>query len=134
MITVPLHWGDQDAFGHVNNTVYLRWAETARIEYLVRAGIWQRHGIDGIGPIVANITCDYRRALTYPGEVEVSARVTGIGNSSIRMAHLVVSKCSGELAAELDTTLVLYDYRCRRPVPVPAEMRQAIAALEKRDV
>ncbi|HWR52829.1 MAG TPA: thioesterase family protein, partial [Bryobacteraceae bacterium] len=91
IITVPVHWGDQDSFGHVNNVMYLRWAETARVDYLIRVGIWQRYEMERIGPIVANITCDYRRALEYPETVRVGARITGVGTSSIRMAHRIVS-------------------------------------------
>lgn len=130
VITVPVHWGDQDAFGHVNNVMYLRWAETSRVEYLLRAGIWQRYEKERLGPIVASITCDYRRALEFPETVHVGARITGIGTSSIRMAHRVVSATAGDIAAELSTVLVLYDYNARRPVPVPQEMRDAIRQME----
>jgi acyl-CoA thioester hydrolase len=132
IITVPVHWGDQDSFGHVNNVIYLRWAETARVEYLTRAGIWRHYEETGVGPIVANINCDYRRALQYPETVRVGARVAHIGNSSIRMTHKVVSS-DGEVAAELSTVLVLYDYRSSRPVPVSPEMRDAIAKIEARE-
>ncbi len=53
VVTLPVLWGDEDSFRHVNNTVYLRWAETARVEYLIRAGIWRRYYEDKVGPIVA---------------------------------------------------------------------------------
>lgn len=130
IITVPLHWGEQDAFGHINNAAYLRWAETARVEYLMRAGIWRRYFEDKVGPIVANISCDYRRVLTYPDTVHVGTRVTGIGNSSIRMSHRIVSVAAGDVAADMTSVLVLYDYTCGKPVTVPSEMREAIAKIE----
>ena len=75
VVTVPLLWGDQDAFGHVNNIVYLRWCETARVEYLVRIGLWPPLPPAGIGPILASISCDYKRPLTYPDTVDIGARV-----------------------------------------------------------
>ena len=130
IITVPVHWGDQDTFGHVNNVRYLRWAETARVDYLMRVGIWQRYELDRVGPIVASITCDYRRALEYPETVRVGARVTGIGTSSFKMAHKIVSATQGFVAAELTSVLVFYDYNAKRPVPLPEEIREAIAQLE----
>lgn len=129
-ITLPVQWGDEDPFRHVNNTVYLRWCETARVEYLTRIGLWQARPGEGIGPILASISCDYRLALTYPDQVVVGARVTSIGNSSFRMAHRVVSLGKNALAAESDSTIVVLDYACQKSVPVPTVVRQAIEELE----
>src|ERR1039458_3916242 len=70
VITVPLLWGDHDAFGHVNNLVYLRWCETARVEYLLLVGLWPSLPPAGLGPILANISCDYKRPLTFPDRSE----------------------------------------------------------------
>jgi acyl-CoA thioester hydrolase len=131
VISVPVQWGDQDSFGHVNNTVYLRWCESARIEYLVRVGIWGI-GHDGIGPILANISCDYRRPLTYPDTVHVGVRVEKIGNSSFRMDHVVVSESLKVVAAEVRSTVVVVDYKRNKSVPVPEPVRAAIEKIEGR--
>ena len=64
VITLPVQWGDQDLFGHVNNTVYFRWFETARVDYLNRIGLARLHGDEEHGPILAHIACNYRRQLT----------------------------------------------------------------------
>ena len=99
VMTLPVLWGDQDPFGHVNNLVYLRWCETVRVEYMVRAGMWVPLPPQGVGPILASIQCDYKLPLNYPDTVHVGARVTRIGNSSMRMEHLIVSHKRDELAA-----------------------------------
>jgi acyl-CoA thioester hydrolase len=132
VITVPVLWGDQDAFGHVNNLVYLRWCETARVEYLDRVGLWVPLPPEGVGPILASVSCDYKRPLNYPGTVHVGARVTRIGNSSFKMEHVVVSHDLGTVAATADSTLVLLDYGRNKTVPVPAEARKRIGDLEGR--
>ncbi|HWQ52261.1 MAG TPA: thioesterase family protein [Bryobacteraceae bacterium] len=132
VLTLPVQWGDQDAFEHVNNTVYLRWCETARVEYLVRIGLFERRNAAGIGPIMANITIDYKRPVTYPDSVRVGARVTRIGNSSFHMEHLVVSEAMNAVAAAMDSVLVVVDYTRNKPVPVPAAVRGAIEQLEGR--
>ena len=132
VITVPVQWGDQDAFGHVNNLAYLRWCETARVEYLERAGLWVPLPPEGVGPILASIKCDYKRPLNYPGTVEVGARVTTIGNSSFQMEHCIVSRDLDVVAATVDSTLVLLDYSRNQTVPVPAEARKRIGELEGR--
>ena len=129
-LTLPVLWGDQDAFGHVNNLVYLRWCETARVEYMVRIGLWVPLPPAGVGPILASISCDYKRPLTYPDTVTVGARVTRIGNRSFRMHHRIVSHWLDAVAAEVDSTIVVLDYARGKTVPVPEGCRKAIAELE----
>jgi acyl-CoA thioester hydrolase len=128
--TIPLLWGDEDAFGHVNNLIYLRWCETARVEYLNRIGMWVDLPPAGTGPILASQKCDYKAQLTYPDTVDVGTRISKIGNSSLRMEHIVVSHNLGGVAAVVDSTLVWFDYDSQRPVTVPERIRQMIAALE----
>jgi acyl-CoA thioester hydrolase len=130
--TIPVLWGDEDAFGHVNNVTYLRWCETARIEYLLRVAMFPALPPTGIAPILASIKCDYEAPLKYPDTVFVGARVTRIGNSSVRMEHLVVSRKLDRVVARVDSTLVLLDYGRNKPVGVPAEIRQIIADMEGR--
>jgi acyl-CoA thioester hydrolase len=130
VITIPLLWGDHDAFGHVNNLVYLRWCETARVEYLIRIGLWPALPPAGIGPILARLSCDYKRPLTFPDTAYIGARVTRIGNSSFQMQHRVVSKALDAVVAEADSTLVVLDYGRNKTVPVPERCRQAIQDLE----
>ena len=131
---IPVLWGDQDAFGHVNNLVYLRWAETARVDYLLRIAQFPALPPSGVAPILASIKCDYRRVVNFPDTVYVGTRITRIGNSSIQMAHRIVSRSLDEIAAEVDSTLVLLDYRINKPVRVPDETRKLIGDLESAPV
>jgi acyl-CoA thioester hydrolase len=130
VVTIPLLWGDQDAFGHVNNIVYFRWCETARVEYLHRAGLWAPAPPRGVGPILASIKCDYKHPLNYPDTVHVGARVTRIGNSSMQVEHCIVSQALDSIAATADSTVVLLDYTSNKTVKVPVEMRRIIGELE----
>lgn len=132
VVTLPVQWGDQDAFGHVNNVVFFRWFETARVEYLHRAGLGHMMAGTAIGPILASIKCDYRRQLSHPDTVLVSASITGIGRTSLKMAHLVYSQSQQAIIAEGDSTIVVFDYATQRPTPVPADVRAKIEALEGR--
>ena len=134
IISFPLHCGDQDAMGHVNNVIYLRWAESSRIEYLSRLDVWHGSTTEKAGPIVASICCDFRLPLTYPDTVYVGAATTALGNSSFKMAHRIVSGNRGAVAADLDTTLVWFDYRVGKPLALPPEVRKAIEELEGRSL
>ncbi len=101
-ITLPVQWGDQDAFGHVNNVVYFRWLESARIAYFLGADLGFGMSNHGVGPILASIDCDFRRQLTYPDTLIVSASIASIGRTSMKMAHLVYSTAQQAIAAEGD--------------------------------
>ncbi len=130
VVPIVLQWGDQDAYGHVNNTIYLRWCETSRVEYLRRVALWTDVVPDGIAPILASITCDYRQPLTYPDTVQVGVRVAKIGNTSFRMEHRIWSQTQKVVAADAHSTVVVFDYAARKAVRVPDEVRAAIARLE----
>lgn len=134
VISVPLLWGDMDAFEHVNNLTYLRWCETARVDYLLKVGLWQMLTTDAIGPILAKIACNYRKPLVYPDHVWVGTRVTRIGNRSFEMHHVVVSHDLDAVAAEVESTIVAMDYGHNKTVSVPEKVRAAIEKLEGRDL
>jgi acyl-CoA thioester hydrolase len=132
VVRIPVQWGDQDAFGHVNNVMHFRWFETARVEYLHRAGLAHLMSGSGTGPILASIKCDYRRQLNYPDTILVSASITHIGRTSLKMAHLIYSQTQAAIIAQGDSTIVCFDYQNQRPIPVPPEIRAQIEQMEGR--
>lgn len=132
IIEWPVQWGDMDAFGHVNNTVYFRWFESSRIAYLERIGLGEKRPDEGLGPILAAIGCNYRRQLTYPDRVRIGARVTRIGRSSVGLDHAIWSTTQGALAADGQSTLVVYNYLTQRSHPVPDWLRKGIETIENK--
>ena len=129
-IALPIQWGDQDAFGHVNNTVYFRWFESARVAYLDQPELLRILESHQLGPILASIKCDFRRQLKYPDTVQITASVTHIGRTSVKMSHLLYSQAQQAIAAEGDSTIVVFDYATQRPTPVPADVREALGRIE----
>lgn len=129
-IALPVQWGDQDAFGHVNNTVYFRWYESARIAYTEQIGLLDLLQREKIGPILAAIDCNYRRPVTYPDTVEIGARVMRIGRTSFTMQHKVYSHALGMVCAEGDSTVVVYSYVDSKSHPVPDSIRAEIEKIE----
>jgi acyl-CoA thioester hydrolase len=127
---VTVQWGDQDAFGHVNNTVFLRWFEIGRIDYFGRIAMMHDATGAGRGPILASISCNFRSQVTFPDVVRVGTRISRIGTSSLIVDHAVVSTQRGILVADGTSTVVNFDYTAGKSVPVPDELRQAIDAVE----
>jgi acyl-CoA thioester hydrolase len=132
VISLVVEWGDQDGFAHVNNTVYLKWCETARVVYLEQVEMWQMIGAVGKGPILAALRCNYLHPVTFPDTVQIGARVGKIGNSSFRMEHHIVSLKEDRIVADSDTVLVFLEYKGSQPLPVPDDIREAMAKLEGR--
>jgi acyl-CoA thioester hydrolase len=130
VIVLPVFWGDQDAFGHVNNNAYFRWFESARIAYSQRIGLFDLFKAERIGPILASISCDYRRQINFPDMVHVGIRVARIGRASLGLEHAIFSESQAAVAAEGSSTIVVFDYRANKSQPVPPLIRQAIRDLE----
>src|SRR5436190_8174992 len=127
----PVQWGDQDLFGHVNNTVYFRWFETARVDYLNRIGLARLHGNEAQGPILAHIACNYRRQLQFPDTVRIGTRVSRVGRTSMTIEHALWSREQQmALAADGTSAIVVFDYNVQKPIQVPDNIRQIIEELE----
>ena len=114
---ISVQWGEMDAFNHVNNVMYIRWCETARIS-LFRE-IWGETGINmkeildgnGVGPILANFNINYKLPLTYPDEVTIRTNVSQIGNTSFKLNQALFSKKSGDtLVADATSVVVMVNY------------------------
>jgi acyl-CoA thioester hydrolase len=129
-IRQAVEWGDQDAFGHVNNVRYFRWFESARIEYFRRAGLGDSPTNQGIGPILASIKCDFKRQLRFPDALLISSSITHIGRTSLKMAHFIYSTTHQAIAAQGEDIIVMFDYTNQRSILIAEEIRAKIAALE----
>ena len=125
-LEIPVAWGDMDAFGHVNNTVYLRWFESARIAFFERIHIGASRP-EKVGPILASTTCDYLTPVAYPATVVVGARLQRVGNTSFVIEHLATK--DGAPVARGSAVVVLIDYQTGEKIRVPDEIRVAVAAL-----
>jgi acyl-CoA thioester hydrolase len=127
-IAFPIHWGDMDALGHVNNGRYFRWFESARIACFQRIGVSTSGR--GVGPILASTSCDFLRPLVYPADVVVGARIVRVGETSMTIEYgLWRAGAEEELHARGTSVVVLVNYETGDKVRVPEEVRQAIAML-----
>lgn len=135
IVDVVVRWGDMDSLGHVNNIVYLQYFETARIEYLMRLGMdspgptWREFGL-----IIAANSCRFMAPVTFPDTLSVGARISAIGKDRLIMEHIAYSQGMDKVAAEGDAVVVSYDYSMGRRTPFPEDIREAVTALEGREL
>ena len=124
-------WGDMDSYRHVNNVVYFRYFENARLEYFRRLDWFVYEKETGIGPILASTQCRFRRALTYPDTIRIGARAVNLEADRFTFDYRLVSKNLGTIAADGQGVIVTYHYARGEKVPMPDELRRRIAELEK---
>jgi len=132
-ITLCVEWGHMDAFGHVNNTQYLRWYESARIAYFDRVGIMTHMEQTRVGPILAHASCDYRHPITFPDTVTIQASVHHIGRTSFRMAYQCHSKQVKSVATG-DSVIVMVDFNSGKPVEIPTSIATRMQSLLAKDI
>jgi acyl-CoA thioester hydrolase len=131
--SLPIAWGDMDAFQHVNNTRYFRYFEDARIAYFDAAGIAGVSGVpSGIGPILASTSCRFKAPLSFPDNIGVGARVIELDEDRFLVEHAVASEKLGRIAAVGTALIVSFDYSKQAKANVPEEWREAIEQLEER--
>ena len=123
-------WGDMDSYRHVNNVVYFRYFENARLEYFRRLDWEALEKETGVGPILAATSARFRRALTYPDTIWIGARIASIMDDRLVLEHRIVSQKLNALATEGEGTIVTFHYERGEKVPVPEELRRRIAQLE----
>ena len=128
--TIPIQWGEMDAFNHVNNVVYIRWCETARIELFRK--IWGDRGINmkeilegnGVGPILANFNVNYKIPISYPDNVIIQTRVDKIGNTSFNVEHQVFTeKMGNSVVATASSVVVMLNYKTEEKFNLNSSMK-----------
>jgi len=125
---IGTRWADNDAYGHVNNTVYYQWFDTAVNAWLIEAGLLDVAAGDPIG-LVGETGCRYAAPLAYPEPVEVGLAVERLGASSVRYRLGVFAKGAHEAAAEGYFVHVHVDRETRRPVPLPEAWRKSLEGI-----
>jgi acyl-CoA thioester hydrolase len=130
IVRQPIVWGDMDAYRHVNNVVYFRYFENARLEYFKQMGWFEYEEKTGIGPILAATSARFRRALTYPDEIAIAARVVNVEEDRFSLEHVIVSSAQQKVVTEGTGLVVAYHYGEGRKTALPQELRQRIRELE----
>jgi len=120
---IDVRWGDMDAMGHVNNTVYFRYMEQARIGWfeslLPRGDAWSTIGI-----VIVNASCNFKKPINYPGNVEVKVFAGAPGGSSVPTYYEL--SIEGQLYADGAATVVFVDAQKQKPLRIPQSIREAM--------
>ncbi len=126
--TITTRWLDNDAYGHVNNTVYYSWFDTAVNRYLIEHGVLDvAHG--AVIGLVAETQCNYFSAMAFPDLVHVGLRVAGLGSSSVRYEIGIFRNDEPLASAQGHFVHVYVDRDTRRPTALPSPLRDVLSGL-----
>jgi acyl-CoA thioester hydrolase len=125
---IPIRWGDMDAMGHVNNTVYFRYFETVRIAWFEQIGCMSDPR--GEGPVIVNAFCNFIKQLEYPGEVWARHYVANPGRSSFD-TYMTLERTDdpGVVYASGGATAVWVDFPRQKSAPLPERLRALIESI-----
>ncbi len=123
---IPIRWGDMDAMGHVNNTVYFRYLETARIDWLCLIGAAPNPL--GLGPVIVNAFCNFYRQLAHPGELLARHYVSDPARTSFE-TWITLERLDqpGVICAEGGATTLWMDGPAAKAVALPDWVRELVS-------
>lgn len=125
-MTVPIRWGDMDAMNHVNNTLYFRYLEVARIEWMHSIGA--APDPQGEGPVILNAFCNFYKQLEYPGDVRVKMYVSDPGRTTFESwCTLERTDQPGVIYAAGGATTVWVDFPAQKARPLPDWVREIVS-------
>lgn len=129
IVPIKVKWGEMDVLGHVNNTVFFRYSEDGRIDYIdtITAG---GPNEANHGPILADLRCTFMSQLRYPAIVELATRTHRIGHSSLALRQGLFHQDTDDLIAAYDSTVVWFDYGAQTSMRIPDPIRERIRAFE----
>ena len=123
---IPIRWGDMDAMGHVNNTLYFRYMEQARVAWYEHQG-FNENGAglpSSSGPVIISTGCTFLRPLTYPGDVEVRLYIDEPGRSSLMTYYELRPGYDRDVVyAEGQAKAVWIDLQTKKSIPLPDKLR-----------
>ena len=126
-MSIPIRWGDMDAMGHVNNTLYFRYLETLRIEWFHSMGCVPDQ--IAVGPIIINAFCTFLRQLEYPGTLLARHYIGEIGRSTVdTYATLARSDQPGAFYATGGATVIWTDFKAQKALPLPDWLRARLTS------
>lgn len=129
IIDLKINWGDMDAFQHVNNVIYFRYFESARIASLEKLNYKELTKAENMGVILASVQAKFICPLFYPDTIKVGTRVPEIGEDSFTMDYALLSTSQNRIAAVGTSKIVTYDYAQNKKMAIPERFRELLETL-----
>ena len=124
-ITLRIDWSELDVFGHINNVMFNKYAQTARLNYVDTIGLMELHKTKNIGFMVAETNCQFKKELLFPGNINIQTKINFVKNTSFALEHTMTND-NGELVAIAKDVLVVFDFIKKEKCLIPEEIKDKI--------
>src|SRR5688500_10852052 len=121
-LRLRIDWSELDLFGHVNNVMYFKYLQAARVNFWDLTGLSSSYEKDKLGAMLLSAQCQFKQPLFYPGNILIKTNVQFIKNTSFGLTHSVLNH-KNELVATGEDVIVLYNYNTHVKSEIPDWLR-----------
>ncbi len=123
-LSLRIDWSEMDLFGHVNNVSFFKYIQASRVNFWEQTGITKLHKEQNIGPMLASTNMQFKKPLFYPGKVTIKCKVGFVKTTSFSFQHVILNN-KGEIAAEAEDVMVLFDFNKNEKTVLPKSILEA---------
>ncbi len=124
-LRLRIDWSELDAFGHVNNVVFYRYIQSARVQFWEQIGLYNLYYKEKIAPLLVSATIDFKKPLEYPGDVIIRYKPAFVKNTSFGLEYNILNNQNETTATGRDA-MVLFDFNKNEKLTIPDWLRKAI--------
>ena len=122
---MPIRWGDMDAYGHVNNTVYFRYMEQARCEWITSLGYAVAPSCESM--LMINGFCNFYQQLAFPGDLILKTSIGAVGRTSLDLYTSMALTTAPEVEVAIGgATMVWVDLTTNKSAPWPEHVLEKL--------
>ena len=125
---INVAWGEMDALQHVNNVVYFRYFETARIDFFTQLGFLKDLQVTGVGPVISENNARYKRPVTFPDTVHVGVKISDIEQDRFMMHYTVFSESQDAVTTIGSSQVVMFNFKTGKKAQLNDELLTALKA------
>eukprot|EP01059_Diplonema_ambulator_P012070 TRINITY_DN22207_c0_g1_i1.p2 TRINITY_DN22207_c0_g1~~TRINITY_DN22207_c0_g1_i1.p2 ORF type:complete len:143 (+),score=40.58 TRINITY_DN22207_c0_g1_i1:422-850(+) len=127
---IPTRWMDQDAFGHVNNVQYYSFMDTAVCTFLRKNKAFEQKS----RPFVVHSSCNYKKPIAFPSEVEIGVSVIKIGKTSSCIYKIGLFEEGADVPNAVGNFVHVWtDMETEKPTVIPQAVREAYEAIQNHE-
>lgn len=127
---IKVAWGEMDALNHVNNAVYFRYFEIARLEYFNRVQLMESMYETNIGPVLGSTNAKYFLPVTYPDTLHIGTKVINIADDRFDMEYQVFSSKQGKVVTKGEAQVVMFDFTTHQKAQLSDRLKQEMSEME----
>jgi len=121
-LKIRIDWSEMDTYQHVNNVNFMKYMQSARVQFWEVSGLYKMHKETNKGPMLVSTKCDFKHPLFFPGHVCIKTKIEYIKNTSFGLYHQLYND-DGILCAEGHDVAVCFDFTSNKTFNIPEDLR-----------